>query len=173
VDHGVAEVAAASAAVAARPAAVVREEAGDMKPSHFLNQLSDDAITAAIADAEKKSSGEIRVVITRQKVVDPILAAQKHFARLRMSHTRQRNGVLIFIAPATNKFAVIGDTGIHEKCGDGFWTQIASEISEYFKRSEWTSGIVHAVNRVGAKLAEHFPPLPGDVNELPNRVSHD
>ena len=29
--------------------------------------------------------------------------------------------ILIFVAPRAQKFAVIGDSGIHERCGDQFW----------------------------------------------------
>ena len=87
-----------------------------------------------------------------------------------MTQTRHRNGVLIFLAPRSRTFAVIGDTGVHEKCGDSFWRELADAMSEYFKRGDFTAGLVHGIERAGALLAEHFPPAAGDRNELPDDI---
>ena len=55
-------------------------------------------------------------------------------------------------------FAVIGDRGVHERCGDSFWTELTGAMVGYFKRGEFTEGVVHGVERAGALLAAHFPP---------------
>jgi uncharacterized membrane protein len=106
-------------------------------------------------------------------VADAVTAAQLQFEKLGMTKTRHRNGVLIFVAPHVQKFAVIGDTAVHQKCGDIFWTILATEMSGYFKKSEFSSGIIHAITKAGELLAAHFPPQPGDGNELPDQVEHD
>ena len=80
----------------------------------FLNQLRHDDIVAAIRNAEQKTSGEIRVFISHKNVDDPVAAAQSHFERLGMTKTHHRNGILIFVAPRARKFAVIGDTAVHQ-----------------------------------------------------------
>ena len=141
-----------------------------MKPRQFLDQLSDDAIVAAIQAAEAKTSGEIRVFVSHRKISDPVAAAQKRFMKMKMDRTRDRNGVLIFVAPASQNFAIIGDSAVHARCGDAFWTAVASEMSDHFRRSAMTEGIVHAIHKAGELLAEHFPRRPHDVNELPDRV---
>lgn len=87
-----------------------------------------------------------------------------------MTRTAARNGVLIFLAPRSRTFAVIGDTGVHEKCGDTFWRELTAAMSEHFKRGDFTAGLVHGIDRAGALLAEHFPRSPDDRNELPDRV---
>ena len=139
----------------------------------FLKQLRHDDIVAAIRVAEQKTSGEIRVVVSRKKVEDAVVTAQAEFERLGMTKTRHRNAVLIFVAPRVRKFAVIGDTAVHQKCGDVFWQTLAAEMSGHFKQSEFTAGILHGVRKAGELLAAHFPPQPGDTNELPNQVEHD
>jgi uncharacterized membrane protein len=144
-----------------------------MKPKEFLNQLEHDKIVAAIRAAEAKTSGEIRVLITRRKPEDPVAAAQKQFERLGMTRTAEKNGVLIFVAPAAHKFAVIGDSGVHAQCGDIFWREVAAEMSGRFKKGEFTSGILHAIEKAGELLAQHFPCKPDDKNELPDDVAHD
>lgn len=110
------------------------------------------------------------MLIGRQKAPDPVAAATKHFERLGMTRTAARNGVLIFLAPRSRTFAVIGDTGVHEKCGDTFWRELTAAMSEHFKRGDFTAGLVHGIDRAGALLAEHFPRSPDDRNELPDRV---
>ena len=144
-----------------------------MKAREFLNQLRHDEIVSAIRDAEKKTSGEIRVFISRKLVDDPVPAAQAHFVEMGMEKTREHNGVLIFVAPRAHKFAVIGDSGVHEKCRDDFWTQLAHEMSGHFRRSEFTSGLVHGIQKAGELLTRHFPRKSGDTNQLPDEVESD
>ena len=144
-----------------------------MRARDFLNQLRHDDIVAAIGAAERRTSGEIRVFVTHKSVADPVPAAQKVFVRLGMQKTRERNGVLIFLAPLTHKFAVLGDAGVHEKCGDAFWQELAGAMTGHFRRSEFTEGILHGIRKAGELLARHFPPGPDDRNELPDSVAHD
>ncbi|MDB6065322.1 MAG: hypothetical protein JWR26_1530 [Pedosphaera sp.] len=144
-----------------------------MKAREFLNQLQHDKIVAAIREAEKKTSGEIRVFITRLEPMDPVKAAQAQFKQLGMEKTRERNGVLIFVAPRVRAFAVIGDAGVHSRCGNEFWTQVTSEMTGHFKAGRFTDGILHGTKKAGELLARHFPCEPDRPNQLPDDVSHD
>jgi uncharacterized membrane protein len=65
--------------------------------------------------------------------------------------------VLIFVTPRSRKFAVIGDAGVHAKCGDAFWQELAQAMTGHFRKSEFTEGITHGVSKAGELLAEHFP----------------
>ena len=127
-------------------------------------------VVAAISRAERETSGQIRVLVARHRAADPVAAATRHFTRLGMERTRRRNAVLIFLAPRSRRFAVIGDRGVHEKCGDEFWRQLAAAMEEDFRRGDFTAGLVRGVERAGALLAEHFPPEKGDDNEVPDAV---
>ena len=135
-----------------------------------LPKIDHSLVVAAIGDAERRTSGEIRLVVSQGKFADPIAEAQRQFERLGMTATQLRNGVLILFAPRSRTFAVIGDTAIHEKCGDRFWRELAAAMTEHFKRGDFTTGLVHGIDRAGALLAEHFPRAPDDRNELPNDV---
>ena len=146
-----------SPVVVAVSAAVEQEGAGNMHPRELKKYLRHDHVVAAIHDAEKKTSGEIRVVISHKHVEDPVTEAQKEFERLGMANSPHKNGVLIFVAPRAHKFAVIGDKTVHEKCGDAFWRQLAEAMTVYFRKSEFTEGIIHGVQKAGELLAEHFP----------------
>ena len=132
--------------------------------------IDEARVVAAIAAAEERTSGEIRVFISSSKTKDPVHAAEAQFERMNMTQTAARNGVLIFLAPASHTFAVIGDKGVHEKCGEAFWRELAAAMGEQFKRADFTQGLVLGIERAGALLAEFFPRGTDDRNELPDRI---
>ena len=128
-----------------------------MHPKEFIQKLPHDSLVAAISEAEQKTSGQIRVLVSHKQVADAVAVAQKEFTRLGMANSPARNGVLIFVAPRSHKFAVIGGEGVHAKCGDKFWKELANAMTVYFRKSEFTEGIVHGVKKAGELLAEYFP----------------
>jgi uncharacterized membrane protein len=146
-----------------------------MKPKEFLNRLDDERVTAAIRAAEGRTSGEIRVFVSRQpsrgKAV--LALATARFERLGMTATADRNGVLLFFLPVEQKFAILGDTGIDAKCGPTFWDDIAHDLTRDLRVGDFTAAVVRAINRAGTALATHFPRNPDDHNELPDTIERD
>jgi uncharacterized membrane protein len=141
-----------------------------MKTKDFIKGLDAALIEQAIQEAERKTSGEIRVVVSQQPVDDPVSAARAEFARQGMTKTKRRNAVLLFIAPASQGFAIIGDEGVHARCGDAFWSEVAAAMQKDFRDGRHTHALLEGITRSGALLAAHFPPEAGDTNELPNTV---
>lgn len=139
----------------------------------FFSQIDNDRIVKAIADAESRSSGEVRVHVTHRKPEDLEARARRRFELLGMTKTADRNGVLFYIAPGLRQFQILGDAGIHEKCGADFWKDVAAEMEESFRRGEFTEGIVRGVQKVGELLAVHFPRSTQDRNELPNAIDEE
>jgi uncharacterized membrane protein len=141
-----------------------------MRTKSFLARLEHKRIVKAIATAEATTSGEIRVFIQRGEVADAMSEARAQFERLGMTQTREQNAILIFVAPRAQKFAVIGDRGVHEKCGESFWQELADSVRKHFQAHNFTEAIVHGIREAGRLLAQHFPRRPDDRNELPNTV---
>lgn len=142
-----------------------------MRTHRFLRQLEHDRIAQAIKKAEAKTSGQIRVFLQRGKFEDDALKrAQGKFFQLGMQKTAERNAVLIFVAPRMQKFAVIGDEGVHEKCGEKFWQELVTRMREHFLREDFTDALLEAVEATGALLAKHFPRTGPATNELPDDV---
>ncbi len=139
---------------------------------HF-SSFDSDRIVGAIAAAEKKSSGEIRVHVTRRVPENLEERALRRFELLGMTKTAGRNGVLVYIAPRARKFRVLGDVAIHEKCGPGFWQEVAEGMEESFRLGEFTEGVVRCVERIGDVLARHFPRLAEDRDELPDTIDEE
>jgi uncharacterized membrane protein len=124
----------------------------------FLSpRIDHKRVLAAIRRAEAGTTGEVRVLIARHKAAEPVAAAQSYFTRLGMANSPHRNGVLIFVAPRSRRFAVIGDSAVHEKCGDAFWAELARAMGEHFARGDFTEGVVHGIERAGEMLAATFP----------------
>ena len=142
-----------------------------MRTKEFLSELEHDRIVNAIRAAESKTSGEIRVYVQRGKLnTDPLISAQKKFHRLRMHKTSERNAVLIFIAPQTHKFAVVGDKAIHKKCGEEFWHRVVDRMRGHFLNEKFSHAIVEGIEEVGKLLAAHFPRTATSSNELSDDV---
>jgi uncharacterized membrane protein len=144
-----------------------------MKPSVFLGKLDHTKISAGIAAAEQRTSGEIRVFISHRKISDARRAAEEQFLKLGMARTKQRNAVLLFFAPALQTFAIIGDQGIHNKCGQALWERLVGEVRGHLTQNQFTDGILHGIEAVGELLATHFPPDASSGDELSNDVIED
>ena len=148
-------------------------EAGDfvMRTKEFLGRIDHDCIVNAIREAEAKTSGEIRVFVQRGKLkADALPVAQKKFHRLGLDKTRERNAVLIFVAPRARKFAVIGDQAIHEKCGEAFWQSLVDEMRRHFRDEKLTEALIHGIREIGAVLSAHFPRTSTSSNKLSDDV---
>ncbi|HVN47881.1 MAG TPA: TPM domain-containing protein [Bacteroidota bacterium] len=144
----------------------------------IFSQEDLNAIAHAIGEAEKTTSGEIRVSIRqkrgwRERKTPLEQLAQKEFYALGMKKTNDRTGILIFLLLHDRRFHIYADEGIHAVVQEGTWENIAKEMSEHFSQQKFRDGVIHGVQSVGAVLANYFPPRPGDADELSNEVVVD
>jgi len=141
----------------------------------LFNKEDLDAIAAAIGEAEKTTTGEIRVSIRqkrkwqeKKRTIEEM--ARHEFHVLGMTKTKDRTGILIYLLLEDKKFFILADEGIHAKVEDGTWDRIAREISGHFSQKNFRKGILHGVASVGSELSKFFPKTDGDTNELPDDV---
>jgi uncharacterized membrane protein len=137
----------------------------------LLSDQDESRVVAAIRAAEALTSGEIRVHVERRCAGDPMAAAGRWFRRLGMEATRERNGILFYVAVDDRSFAIVGDAGIHAKVGDAFWETLRDAMREAFAAGDAAAGLCKAIGEAGGLLAEHFPRTTDDVNELPDEIS--
>lgn len=128
-------------------------------------------IRKAVEEAEKKTSGEIRVCIDRKCDCDPLDRAAQYFYQLDMDKTRLRHGVLIYLATVDRKFAIIGDVGINSAVPDNFWDSTKEAMLEQFKQGNLLEGIVTGVRLAGQQLKKYFPDEAGHANELSDDIA--
>ena len=138
----------------------------------LLSEVAEKRVIAAIQAAERGTSGEIRVHVERRCAGDAIGAARRWFHRLGMAATTERNGILFYVAVDDRAFAVVGDSGIHEKVGHAFWDALRDAIGDAFAKGDPAEGLTRAIEEAGLRLSEHFPRRGDDRNELPDKVSY-
>ena len=137
----------------------------------FLTADEEQEIVLAILEAEKNTSGEIRVHIEAHTRLDPMERAKEVFHKLKMDNTKQENGVLIYVAVNDRNFALCGDRGIDSVVPSDFWDSTKNTIQKEFKKGNFKKGIVEGVLMAGKELQAHFPWQHGDTNELSDEVS--
>lgn len=137
----------------------------------YFTPTQNEAMVAAIQQAEKNTSGEIRVHIEKHCHKSPLDRAVEVFAELKMHKTALRNGVLIYLAMEDKKLSIIGDVGINIKVPGNFWDAIKNRMVEDFKVGKVCEGICEAIQETGKQLKQYFPCLEDDTNELPDEIS--
>jgi len=137
----------------------------------FFTSKEQEDIRQAIMAAENETSGEIRVHIENTCTGDVLDRAAYVFKQLGMNKTSQRNGVLIYLAIKTRRFAIIGDHGIHRVVPENFWDGIKARMFLHFRENRFKEGLIEAISETGNHLKKHFPYKKDDVNELPDDLS--
>ncbi|MDX5418113.1 MAG: TPM domain-containing protein [Hymenobacteraceae bacterium] len=141
-------------------------------PKDTITDADEKVIMEAIQEAERNTSGEIRVHIENNCEGDVLDRATEVFAQLHMHLTKQRNGVLFYVAIKDHQFAVLGDAGINAIVPDHFWEDITEQVIVHFKKKEYAAGLAKGVIMAGEQLKSHFPyDDKGDLNELSDDIS--
>ena len=128
-------------------------------------------IRTAIEDAEKHTSGQLRVCIEKKCAGEVLDRAAKYFHQLNMHQTKQRNGVLIYVATVDRKFAIIGDAGINKAVPEGFWDDAKEDMLQHFKYGNLVDGIVTGLAIAGNHLQKYFPHQTHGSNELSDDIA--
>ena len=144
-----------------------------MMPNKIINESDKIAIQEAIQKAEELTSGEIRVHIDKNCSGEPLNRAIEVFNKLKMHETKERNGVLIYLAFNDRKLAILGDEGIDKKVANDFWDSTKEQLILDFKNNQFIPGIIKSINEVGVRLKEYFPHQADDIDELSNEITFD
>jgi uncharacterized membrane protein len=137
----------------------------------FISEEEEQEIVDAIREAEKHTSGEIRIHIERTSPHDAIDRAAEVFHLLKMDNTKAQNGVLIYLAVESRIFVIYGDVGIDKVVPDGFWDSTRDVMQAHFKQGEFKQGIIEGILKAGEQLQKYFPWQKDDQNELPDDIS--
>src|SRR5690606_35111113 len=98
-----------------------------------------------------------------RNAVDQFLAHNLHT-------TEARTGVLIFVSLAEHFAEIVADTGIAAKVPQAVWKETVDRLTGDIAAGRRHEGLIGAVERTGALLAEHFPPRAVPLDELGNDV---
>jgi uncharacterized membrane protein len=142
-----------------------------MIAANFFSAKEKGLIRDAIREAERDTSGEIRVHIDNRCKGDVLDRAAWWFEKLEMHKTEKRNGVLFYLAVKDRKFAILGDAGINAVTPGDFWDHIKEKMLEHFSAGAFAEGLSTGIRMAGKELKSSFPHQKDDVNELPDEIS--
>lgn len=138
----------------------------------FFSPEEEQLIVSAIQNAERSTSGEVRVYVeSRCSYMDALDRAFELFTELGMHATEERNGVLVYVAIKDHQLAVLGDEGIHRKVGNEYWNTEVMKMIRDFHRDNYAIGIAGCVEDIGKALQQFFPYTDKDKNELSDEIT--
>ena len=137
----------------------------------FFSPEEQRLIVSAIQNAERCTSGEVRVYVeSRCSYMDALDRAVEIFAQMGMQATEERNAVLVYVAIKDHQLAVFGDEGIHRKVGNEYWNNEVMKMIRDFNRDNYAKGIAGCVEDIGQALQQFFPYTDKDKNELSDEI---
>ena len=138
----------------------------------FFSEEERKQIIEAVRNAERMTSGEVRVFVeNRCSYMDAIDRAKEIFAELKMYETKDRNAVLMYVALKDKQLAIFGDEGIHSKLGYEYWNTEVKKMIDNFDKEDYAEGIKQVVEDIGEALTQLFPyNNDTDKNELPDDI---
>lgn len=132
-------------------------------------------IEKAIRASERTHAGELRVAIEAALDLDDLIAglsarerALEVFNELRVWDTEQDNGILIYVLHADHALEIVADRGYNARVDGTTWAALCAETTATFRAGRYGPGMLTLIDKVGALVARHYPPLPEDMNELPD-----
>ncbi len=141
-----------------------------MSAATNFSEGDQEQILASIKDSEKNTSGEIRLFVEETCDENVLDRAAFIFKELNMHETKQRNGVLFYLAMKSRKFAILGDSGIHSSVHKDFWHDIKLEMQHHFTEGDFVTGLNKGIRMAGEALQKKFPYRKDDANELPDDI---
>lgn len=133
----------------------------------YLAQTAAFVLLALLAQLPRLRLALVPAAAKRQRASR---LAREQFIAQGLHRTRQRTGVLIFVAVAEHHVEIIADQGIDAVVPPGTWDEAVASFIEQVRAGRVAAGFLAAIGAVGDHLAEHFPGTADDPDELPNRL---
>jgi uncharacterized membrane protein len=142
------------------------------KKEEFFTEEEKQQLLNAIQNAERQTSGEVRLFIeSKCRFVNALDRAAEIFFQLKMHETELRNATLIYVAVKDRQAAVFGDEGIHQKVGAQYWQDVVTKMLLQFRQQNLAEGICLGISDLGQALQYYFPyNRDTDKNELPDEI---
>jgi uncharacterized membrane protein len=141
------------------------------KKSKFFTVEQQHRMVAAVQQAEKNTSGEVRIFVeSKCGYMDAVDRAKEIFFNLKMEKTKDRNAVLLYMAIGDRQLALFADEGIYQRLGQEYWDIQAKKMINSFTKDDYTGGVCLVVNEIGQALKTEFPYQSTDKNELPDEI---
>jgi putative membrane protein len=115
-----------------------------------------------------------RLFITTKEIQEEVYQRSLEiFYENKVSMTRDRTGIMIFISLLERKVEVLADCGINEKVEKDYWNNLVQTLSIEISKGNMIDGVVHSIATCGNKLVESFPVKADDTNEVSDELITD
>ncbi|MDB5809486.1 MAG: putative rane protein [Betaproteobacteria bacterium] len=135
-----------------------------------------DRVEAAIHTSEQSHDAELQVALepglhlaALLRGLTPRARAVEVFSQLRVWDTERNSGVLIYLQLIDHAIEIVADRGINAKVPQAQWDEICRRMERAFAEEHYEQGVLTAIDDVTTLLAQHFPPVSGKRDELPDR----
>ena len=132
-----------------------------------LSEADRTRITDAIREAEQGHRGEIVVHVEPRSWGDPLKRAAKLFRKLGVERTREKTGVLLYVATSTRGAAVWAGEGITGGDDPETWKPVFAALAN----PDPVAGICDAIAAAGRVLVTHAAGADAAGNELGDGAS--
>ncbi len=117
-------------------------------------------------------AGWLRRLLTsaqrRRRQVDS--QANDAFVQRKLSHTRERTGLLLYVSEFERLVRFVPDTGIQGKVSTAIFNELESRWGQASSLSELEKAILDGLSPLGDTLGESLPRAADDEDELPNEI---
>lgn len=135
-----------------------------------------ERISAAIAELEKRTSAEVRLVVEASLDMRSILRgcsarfrAEQVFSEERIWDTEHNNGVLLYLLVAERDAEIVADRGLNGRVSSNEWAAVCSGLEGDVKSLGFVPALLIAIEKL-ALLLEHTFPGGGGITELSDDV---
>jgi len=88
------------------------------------------------------------------------------FQSLGVAATGEQNGILVYVQLVDRRVEILADSGIAALIPASEWENICRGMETAFAARRYRQGMVEAIERITALLAQHFPATGANPNEL-------
>lgn len=140
-------------------------------PPHAMERIEQGVVAG-----ETRHAAELRLAIEASLPLGRVLAGEtarqralEVFGNLRVWDTENNNGVLLYLLYADHAVEIVADRAASRAIPDEEWGAVAEELARACRAGDFVEGMLAAVARLDALLAQAFPPGQDNPDELPNR----
>lgn len=115
-----------------------------------------------------------RIFISKKEIQEEVhQRSLEVFYENKVSMTRERTGIMIFISLLERRVEVLADCGINEKVSKDYWNELVASLSSQIGKGNMIGGVVASIKVCGEALSESFPIKDNDKNEISDELITD
>ena len=99
--------------------------------------------------------------------------ARACFQKGGVHHTRDKTGVLVFVALLERQVAVIADRGVESAVPPAEWAKIRRDLNAVFRAKNPAAELSARLDGLAAVFGRYVPQVEDDANELPDNLEID